>query len=58
MGPPGMIPAPPFGSLDLPERRTYIAQREGLGMLPPYYTFPRGFAGRRVVHFADNTVAI
>ena len=40
------------------ERRTYIAQLEGLGMLAPYYTFPRRFAGRRVVHFADNTVAI
>ena len=40
------------------ERRTYIAQLEGLGMLAPYYTFPQRFAGRRVVHFADNTVAI
>ena len=40
------------------QRRTYIAQLEGLGMLAPYYTFPARFAGRRVVHFADNTVAI
>ena len=40
------------------ERRTYIAQLEGLGRLAPYYTFPRRFAGRRVVHFADNAVAI
>jgi hypothetical protein len=40
------------------QRRTYIAQLEGLGMLAPYYTFPQRFAGRRVVHFADNTVAL
>ena len=39
------------------QRRTYIAQLEGLGALAPYYTFPARFAGRRVVHFIDNTVA-
>ena len=39
------------------QRRTYIAQLEGLAALTPYYTFPRRFAGRRVVHFIDNTVA-
>ena len=39
------------------QRRTYIAQLEGLGALAPYYTFPERFAGRRVVHFIDNTVA-
>ena len=39
------------------QRKTYIAQLEGLGALAPYYTFPARFAGRRVVHFIDNTVA-
>ena len=39
------------------ERRTHIAQLEGLGILVPYYTYPGRFAGRRVVHFVDNTVA-
>ena len=39
------------------ERRTYIALLEGLAALSVYYTFPRRFAGRRVMHFIDNTVA-
>lgn len=40
------------------QRRAYIAQLEGLGRLAPYYTFPQRLAGRRVVHFADSTVAL
>ena len=40
------------------ERRTYIAQLETLAAMAPYTTWPERFAGRRVVHFIDNTVAL
>ena len=40
------------------ERRTYIAQLETLAAMAPYTTWPERFAGRRVMHFIDNTVAL
>ena len=39
-------------------RRTYIAQLETLAAMAPYTTWPERFAGRRVTHFIDNTVAL
>ena len=39
-------------------RRTYIAQLEALAMLTPFTTYPARLAGRRVIHFVDNAVAL
>ena len=36
----------------------YIAQLEALAALGPMYKHPQRFAGRRVIHFIDNTVAL
>lgn len=38
------------------DRRTYIAQLEGLAMLTAQTTYPGRLAGRRVMHFVDNTI--
>ena len=40
------------------ERRTYIAQLEAVAALSALLTYPEMLAGRRVVHFVDNTVAL
>ena len=40
------------------ERRTYIAQLEGLAVLAALTTWPARLAGRRVALFIDNTVAL
>jgi len=39
-------------------RKTYIAQLETLAAISVYTTFPKLFAGRRVQHWVDNTVAL
>ena len=40
------------------ERKTYIAILEAIAVLSLYITYPRHLAGRRVLHFVDNTVAL
>ena len=40
------------------DKRTYIAELEALAALAAYSTYPDLFAGRRVNHFIDNTVAL
>ena len=40
------------------DRKTYIAQLEVLAAISVYFTYPDLFAGRRVNHFIDNTVAL
>ena len=40
------------------DRKTYIAQLEVLAAVAAYFTYPALFAGRRVNHFVDNTVAL
>ena len=39
-------------------KKTYIGQLELLYAVAPYTTMPRRLAGRRVLHFIDNTSAI
>ena len=46
-----------FGSW-IRSRKTYIAELETLAALSVYTTYPDLFAGRRVNHFVDNTVAL
>ena len=40
------------------DRKTYIAELEALAAISVYTTYPSLFAGRRVNHFIDNTVAL
>ena len=40
------------------DKKTYIAELEALAALAAYSTYPTLFAGRRVHHFIDNTVAL
>jgi hypothetical protein len=40
------------------DRKTYIAELEALAALSVYSTYPKLFAGRRVQHFVDNSVAL
>ena len=40
------------------DKDTYIAQVELLAVVSALYTRPDVFAGRRVIHFCDNTVAL
>ena len=40
------------------DRKTYIAELEALAAVAVYSTYPRLFAGRKVNHFIDNTVAL
>jgi hypothetical protein len=40
------------------DRKTYIAELEALAALAVYGTYPSLFAGRRVQHFIDNSVAL
>ena len=40
------------------DRRTYIAELELLAAIAVYTTYPELFAGRKVNHFIDNTVAL
>ena len=39
-------------------RKTYIAQLEALAAISAYSTYLHLVAGRRVVHYIDNTVAL
>lgn len=39
------------------DRKTYIAELETLAAIAVYTTYPKLFAGRKVNHFIDNTVA-
>ena len=40
------------------DRKTYIAELEMLAAISVYSTYPSVIAGRRVLHFVDNTVAL
>ena len=40
------------------DRKTYIAELETLAAVAVYSTYPTLFAGRKVNHFVDNTVAL
>ena len=40
------------------DRKTYIAELETLAAISVYSTYPKLFAGRKVNHFIDNTVAL
>jgi hypothetical protein len=40
------------------QRRTYIAYLEALAAITPYNMYTTRMAGRRVMHFIDNTVAL
>ena len=40
------------------DRKTYIAELEALAAVAVYSTFPKLFAGRKVMHWIDNTVAL
>ena len=40
------------------DRKTYIAELEALAAISVYSTYPMLFAGRKVVHYVDNTVAL
>jgi hypothetical protein len=40
------------------QRRTYIAYLEALAAITPYNMYAERMAGRRVMHFIDNTVAL
>ena len=40
------------------DRKTYIAELEALAAISVYSTYPAVFAGRKVNHFIDNTVAL
>ena len=40
------------------DRKTYIAELETLAAVSVYATYPDLFAGRKVLHWIDNTVAL
>ena len=40
------------------DRKTYIAELETLAAVSVYSTYPTLFAGRKVTHYVDNTVAL
>ena len=40
------------------DRKTYIAELEALAAVATYTTYPEVIAGRKVIHFVDNTVAL
>jgi hypothetical protein len=40
------------------DRKTYIAELEALAAVSVYTTYPTLFAGRKVTHYIDNTVAL
>ena len=40
------------------DRKTYIAELEALAAISVYTTYPEVFAGRKVNHWIDNTVAL
>ena len=51
---------PPWHALltHFEQRATYIAELETLAALAVYSTYPDVIAGRKVIHFIDNTVAL
>ena len=51
---------PPWHALltHFEQRATYIAELETLAALAVYSTYPDIIAGRKVIHFIDNTVAL
>ena len=51
---------PPWHALltHFEERKTYIAELEAIAALSVYSTYPDVIAGRKVIHFIDNTVAL
>ena len=40
------------------KKKQYIGQLELLAAVIPYYSMPELFAGRKVLHFIDNTAAV